>query len=718
MPNMHDDEIVAGAIDQLASIFNASYSKPIGERKDALWLACKLMGDAMGVSVINPINIPLHSTVHNVVMAIAHASQFQVRRVLLKGKWWENDNGPLLVFSQESHNPFALVMNRSGKYQVIEPISGYSRPFEPELAQTLDFYAYSFYRCLPDTELNLKGLLLFTLKGQWREVLRLLLLQTGIGLLGLLIPVATGILLNTAVPLADVSLLQQWIIGLLAITFGMTAFNAAKILSLIRLRYKVNASTQAAIWARLVRLPVTFFRLYTPGDLALRASGIDTIQQELTDSTLQTFLSAIFSLLTLGLMFYYSPLLAGVAVVILLVFLSLMFLNARMQLKYQRPIAQLQGRLANLTLQFLTSISKLRVSHTEGRSFALWAEKFSDKNRLFFKSSLLEIQFNIVAGLLSIIGLLVVYGLVGAGYVKITFGSFIAFNAAFGQFFAATVGFASIFMTWINLIPLYERIKPILTTLPESESAGIDPGEISGKIGLNSINFRYYVDAPLVLEDISLTIHPGEMVALVGPTGSGKSTLFRLLLGFEKPIIGSVVYDDQDLAKLNIRLLREQIGVVLQNGMLFAGTIFENIAGSRPLTLEAAWEAAQQVGLAQDIEAMSMGMHTLISEAGKTLSVGQRQRLMIARALARKPQILFLDEATSALDNPTQAEVMRNLEGLKITRVVAAHRLSTLVNADRIYVIQSGKIVQNGTYEDLMQQPGLFATLAQRQIIS
>ncbi|HVV68927.1 MAG TPA: NHLP bacteriocin export ABC transporter permease/ATPase subunit [Gammaproteobacteria bacterium] len=718
MPNMHDDEIVASAIDQLASIFNASYTKPIGEQKDVLWLACKLIGDAIGVKVVNPDNIPLHTTVHNVVMSVAHASQFQVRRVLLKGHWWENDNGPLLAFSQETHQPFVLIMNHSGKYNIIEPASGYSRPFEAEMAQSLDFYAYSFYRCLPDIALNLKELLVFALKNQWRDIFRLLLLQTCIGLLGLLIPVATGILLNTAVPLADVSLLQQWIIGLVAITLGMVAFNAAKILSMIRLRYKTNASTQAAIWARLVRLPVRFFRAYTPGDLALRASGIDTIQQELTDATLQTFLSGIFSVLTLGLMFYYSPLLAVVAIVMLLIFLSLMFFNARMQLKYQRPIAQLQGRLANLVLQFLTSISKLRVSHSEGRSFALWAEKFSNKNRLFFKSSLLEIQFNIVTGILSIIGLLSVFGLVGAGYVKISFGSFIAFNAAFGQFFAATIGFASILMTWISLIPLYERIKPILTTLPESEVSGLDPGPVTGKIALSSVNFRYYSEGPWVLEDISLAIEPGEMVALVGPTGSGKSTLFRLLLGFETPATGGVFYNDQDLSKLNIRLLREQIGVVLQNGMLFAGTIFENIAGTHPLTMEDAWEVAAQVGLAQDIETMSMGMHTLISEGGKTLSVGQRQRLMIARALARKPQMLFLDEATSALDNPTQAEVMRNLEALKITRIVAAHRLSTLVNADRIFVLQAGKIVQTGSYDALMREPGLFATLAQRQIIS
>jgi len=442
------------------------------------------------------------------------------------------------------------------------------------------------------------------------------------------------------------------------------------------------------------------------------------MQQELNDATLQTFLGGIFSLLTLILMFFYSPLLTLFAVILLILFVVLMVLDAWVQLKYQRPVMYLHGQIATLVFQFISSISKLRVSNSEGRVFALWAEQFTKKTQLTYKETIWGIQFDVANDLLYLLGIIGLYALIGFKVVNLSFGSFIAFNAAFAQFFVATLSFAGILNTWINLIPLYERIKPILTTQPEVEREGIDPGILSGKISLEKIYFRYVMDGPLILENISLQIQPGKMVALVGATGSGKSTLFRMLLGFETPLSGHIYFNDQDLAKLNIRLMRQQIGVVLQNAKLFPGNIFENIAGAHLINLDEAWEAAQQVGLADDIRAMPMGMFTLVSEGGKTLSVGQCQRLMIARAIACKPQILFLDEATSALDNPTQAEIMHNLERLNMTRVIAAHRLSTLIHADCIFVINEGKIVQSGTYTDLLASSGLFATLVQHQLLS
>ncbi len=716
---MNDDKIVADAVVKLASIFEKEEGTetPILNQSDALWVAARRVGQAMGINVIKPTTLPAQGPVRHLLDLIAGASQFRIRRVALTGNWWESDNGPLLVFDSSS-TPLALIMHKPGHYQLVNPATGNVQPLTPELILSLSLEAYSFYRTLPNKTLNKRELLRFALQGQEHDIMRLLLLQSLIGLIGLFVPIATGIILDNAVPNANLSMLSQFIIGLLAATFSITAFSLAQSLTLLRVRFKTNVATQAAIWDRLLRLPVDFFQKFSPGDLTVRAAGIDTIQQELTDATLQTLLSGIFSIFTLALMIYYSLILALGSIALVLIMIGLLVVSSIIQLKYQRPIAQLQGKLAGLTFQFLNSISKIRVSNSESRIFALWAEQFAQKNRLFFQSGIWVIRFALVRTIFSVLALVWLYGMVGSKVVPISFGSFISFNAAFGQFFAATLALAGVITTLINLIPLYERVQPILITLPELEKDGLDPGVLTGHIILKEINFRYQPQTPLVLENISMEINPGEFVALVGATGSGKSTLFRLLLGFETPSSGNIFYDDQNLSKLNIRSVREQLGVVLQNDTLIAGTVFENIVGVQPLSLEDAWKVVSQVGLKNDIEAMPMGLHTIVTEGGKTLSVGQRQRLMIARALVNNPRILLLDEATSALDNPTQVEVMRNLEQLKITRIVAAHRLSTLINADKIYVIKDGQIVQSGTYDSLVAEEGVFAELVNRQLLS
>lgn len=243
-----------------------------------------------------------------------------------------------------------------------------------------------------------------------------------------------------------------------------------------------------------------------------------------------------------------------------------------------------------------------------------------------------------------------------------------------------------------------------------------DPGKLIGKITVDHVTFCYRHDGLVTLDDVSISAEPGEFIALVGASGSGKSTLLRLLLGFETPQAGSVYYDGQDLSGLDVNAVRRQLGVVLQNGQLNSASIFENIAGSAQMTLDEAWEAARMSGFADDITAMPMQMHTVVSEGGSNLSGGQRQRLLIARALALKPRVLFFDEATSALDNKTQAIVSESLDKLQVTRIAIAHRLSTIRNAHRIYVLQAGRVVQQGTFQELAAVEGLFAQLMARQM--
>lgn len=268
----------------------------------------------------------------------------------------------------------------------------------------------------------------------------------------------------------------------------------------------------------------------------------------------------------------------------------------------------------------------------------------------------------------------------------------------------------------INIRPQLERLQPVLACEPEISSDKADMATIKGHIEFANVSFRYRLDGPLVLDSISFHIAAGESVAIVGSSGCGKSTLVRLLLGFEKPEQGEILVDGQDIAEINMTSIRMQLGVVLQNGQLLSGDIFTNIVGTLPLTLDDAWEAAEMVGLAEDIRMMPMGMNTVISEGATNISGGQRQRILIARSLVHKPRVVIMDEATSALDNTTQAIVTASVNQLKATRLIIAHRLSTIREADKILVLDKGKVVEAGTFEQLMDRKGLFAQLAERQM--
>ena len=295
--------------------------------------------------------------------------------------------------------------------------------------------------------------------------------------------------------------------------------------------------------------------------------------------------------------------------------------------------------------------------------------------------------------------------------------AFLSFNAAFGQLAGAVASLAGAATTVVSVVPHLERVRPIVDAEPESARGGVDPGELKGDIEFDNVSFRYAADRPNAVDGVSFRIRQGDYVAFVGPSGCGKSTLYRLLLGFETPDSGSVFLDGHSLTSLDLRQVRRRLGAVLQNGQLVAGSIFENIAGMSPLTGDEAWAALRAAALEDDIRGMPMGLRTVLPEGGTGLSVGQKQRLMIARALARKPRVLLFDEATSALDNGSQAKVQDSLRLLSITRVVIAHRLSTIRDVDRIYVLDAGRIVESGTYEQLIRRDGLFVALARRQLV-
>jgi ATP-binding cassette subfamily C protein len=434
-------------------------------------------------------------------------------------------------------------------------------------------------------------------------------------------------------------------------------------------------------------------------------------------------LGSLSSVFYVVLMFQYHLGMAILAMFLTVVFVGVTTTANLLQLRHQRAMLSLQGKITGLVLQLVGGISKLRVAGAENHAFRIWAKDYATQRRLEFKIGRVQNAVQVFnAGFPMIASMAIFFAVVSfmkgssSGVPVLTTGQFIAFTAAYGAFQGAMMALSGASLSMLAIVPTFERLRPIIVTEAETDDSKSHPGALKGQIEISHVSFRYVEEQPLVLNDVTLTIQPGEFMAFVGGSGCGKSTLMRLMLGFEKPEKGSVYYDSQDLASLDLREVRSQIGVVLQNSSLLPADIFRNIIGTSSLTIEDAWEAAHLAGLAEDIEDMPMGMHTYVSEGGTGLSGGQRQRLMIARALVRKPRILFFDEATSALDNRAQAQVTESMERLQATRIVIAHRLSTIINADRICYLDGGKIAEIGSYEELMKIDGLFAQLAKRQM--
>jgi NHLM bacteriocin system ABC transporter ATP-binding protein len=588
------------------------------------------------------------------------------------------------------------------------------------VAATIEPLAWCLYRPLPSRPLRAMDLVRFGLHGSERDLGMVVATGVAAGLLALSLPVVTGVVFDTVIPGADRS--QLLVVTLLLVVAAVSGalFQLVQSFAMQRVESRMDASLQAAVWDRLLALPVPFFRGYSAGDLAMRSLGISEMRRMLTGSLLSTALAGLFSVFSFALLFYYSWQLALLATAVTLVMGLVTTWLGWLDVRYQREVSAASGRLSGMLLQFVNGISKLRVSASENRAFAAWADEFSARRRVSRQARLVNVALTVFTTVTPLAATALVFWatarLLETGS-SLTTGAFLAFNAAFAQFQMAALGLGNAAVTLVGAVPLYERARPILEAVPETDRAKGDPGELSGEIEVAHVSFRYRPDTPLVLRDLSLTIPAGAFVAIVGASGSGKSTLFRMLMGFERPESGAIYFDQQDQSHLNVEALRSQIGVVLQSGRLMTDTLFRNIVGTSNLTMEDAWAAAAMAGLEADVRAMPMGMHTVLSEGGGGLSGGQRQRVMIARAIVRRPRILLFDEATSALDNETQAIVTRSLASLQATRVVIAHRLSTIAQADHVYVMDKGALVQDGTYAELMRRDGPFAELARRQTV-
>lgn len=715
------------AMSRLVDILRIGHGKPAETDIDnALFKACWTVGNSLGVTIKPHPDFKKGLKLQNPLRGILEASRIRMRNIILKDNWWEKDiGGPVLAYIEEKKRPVAILPTDSGKYKMYDPAEESETLVTPQIALSLSGIAHSFYRSFPDKKLTGMDLLKFGLHGLKRDIKMVLIMGIAAGLLSMITPIATGKIFETIIPGAERGQLFQLSMALIVFAFATAMFQITRAVAMLRVEGKMDASVQAAVWDRLLSLPVPFFRNYSTGDLAQRAMGINIIRQALSGVVVQSILGLLAASFSVGLLFYYSIKMAFVALGLILIALTVTSTLGYFKVRHQRELARIQGKISGMVFQFITGINKIRIASAESRVFNLWAKEFSEQKKVRFKAESLANHLAVFNSAFPVIATITIFfaltyftkkALEAGDPPILSIGDFLAFNAAFTSFLMAMLGMSEALISALNIIPIYERSKPIFETLPEVDITKSDPGKLSGTIETDQIYFKYEKDGPLILEDLSLNIKSGEYVALVGSSGCGKSTLFRLLLGFETPLSGTIYYDGQDLAKLDVRSVRRQLGVVLQNGTIMAGDLFTNIIGSLPLTLDDAWEAARMAGLDKDINEMPMGMHTVLGEGGGTLSGGQRQRLLIARAIVHKPRIIYFDEATSALDNKTQAIVSKSLDNLKVTRVVIAHRLSTIINADTIFVFDRGKIVQRGNYKELIEQEGLFAELAKRQI--
>jgi NHLM bacteriocin system ABC transporter ATP-binding protein len=678
--------------------------------------ALQLVGEAGGMEIEPPPRGAVGATV-DPVDAIARASGVRARKVLFEGAWWKVDVGPVLAWLKADDTPVAVLPRKPNGYEIVDPTDGTRTPIDEESAKTLSGDGYMLYRSLPAHPLTGRDVLRFMLRPLWPDLRRLSLFALLAAGLSLLTPIVTKEIFSHAVPELQRSNLVWLTMLLVLFAIATFTFALAQQIAFLRLQGRGSTDVQAAFWDRLLDLPLPFFRQHSAASLAMNVMGVEQIRLLATSVVVTAVLAIPIGVANLVLAFVLNFRLGLFGAIALLIVAIVMGLLIRYQVPRQRLVQDASNDLFGISLSLVDAVGKLRVADASRRGFAEWGSRFTNLKRRFYEAQLGFAGVTAFTATAPALGtLLIIVGGATLAHGSLSGATFLAFNTAFIQALTAITGLTVVATFMAQAVPLWENTQPILLSERETDVIKSDPGELRGHIEMNHVNFRYADDGPLVLDDVSFTAEPGEFVAFVGPSGAGKSSVMRILLGFELPEVGTVRYDGKDLDSLDPRALRRQMGVVTQSARLMAGDIFTNIVGARPLSVEDAWEAAEIAGVKADIEALPMGMHTHVSEGAGTFSGGQRQRLLIARAVVGRPRILLFDEATSALDNKTQAAVSEAIERLRATRIVIAHRLSTVRAADKIVVLQAGKIVQQGRYDELIELDGPFRRLALRQL--
>ena len=631
------------------------------------------------------------------------------RKVSLTKGWFKDAFGPMLAFYKDDHKPVALIPGTTYGYCFAK--DGKSIHVDSHNEEIFEEEAYCFYRPLPLKKISTLDLIKYCFETRTVfDNVYILVLMGITTLVGLLTPKLTNFLMSNVVEDKRIDLLITTLIFMLCVTISSSIFTMAQNIYNDRINTKMNVNVQAATMMRVLSLPASFFKEYSSGELNQRVSYVSGLASTLMNAIFSTGLTSLFSLAYITSIFDYAPTLVIPSLIVIISTLACSLISTLIITKRSLEQMKLASKESGMSYSMITGIQKIRLAGAEKRAFARWANLYAKEAWLEYKPQ----YVTIISTAISLLGTIVMYYM--AVKANISVADYYSFNTAYGMVSGAFGSLVTIVITVANIKPTLEMAKPILDAEPEVAEGKQVLTRLQGGIELNNVSFRYSDNMPLIVDQMNLKIKPGQYVAIVGKTGCGKSTIIRLLLGFEKPQRGAIYYDGYDIQSVDLKSLRRKIGTVMQEGKLFQGDVFSNVAISAPnLTLDEAWEACEIAGIAEDIRRMPMGMNTLISEGAGGISGGQRQRLVIARAIAAKPRILIFDEATSALDNVTQKNISEALDKLKCTRIVIAHRLSTIKHCDRILYLEGGKIIEDGTYEELIKLNGKFAELVERQ---
>ena len=662
--------------------------------------------------------VPATQKVNDLIDYLVRPLGIMRRRVLLEDKWWKDGDGPLLAVEKETGRMAALIPGRFSGYRFFDPRTGGYVRVNSSNKDRFEDNAVCFYRPLPGKAMSGRELITFLLRhttaGDVVMILAAILLTT---VVGVITPLITQIIFAQVIPSGKYVLLASAVTLLATAAVGTYLFTSVKTAVMSRIMNRMDTLLQNAVIGRMLGLPVKFFSDKSAGGLSQSVGALTMLPTILTEVFFGTGIMVAMSLLYIIQIAVMAPALSIPAFLIFVLEIALIAVCMKQKSRLIRTQLKADQASQGLVFALFSGIQKIKLSGSENRAFAKWANLYHDKASASYKCVFPSFMQNELVVGIQMLGLMLAY--VSAFSANISVAKFAAFTSAFGLVMAALMQLSACTDVVAYLQPVLEMGEPILAAVPEVSEEKKIVDKISGSVELNNVTFRYEEDGPNIVDGLNLEIAPGEYVAIVGKSGCGKSTLMRLMLGFEDPVEGSIYYGKQDLSTMDLASFRRNVGTVLQSGKLFLGDIFSNITISAPwLTMDDAWEAARMAGMADSIEDMPMGMHTIISEGGGGISGGQRQRLMIARAIAPKPRILMFDEATSALDNVTQKIVADSLATLKCTRIVIAHRLSTIKDCDRIIVLDSGKIVEDGTYDELIAKKGFFADLVSRQQVN
>ena len=693
---------------------NLSYNS---ETESSLYNAMSVLCDYMNLKICSYRTLVASRGNDFTPLDIARASHFVMRKITLSKTWYKESGRAFLTFEKDTGKPILCIPKKAGVYVLYDVEKKVEKLVEEEEARGLEQEAYVAYQHLPKESLTLKDVLLYGVKRMdTRDIFDFFAMYIIATLIGLLMPIINKELYDHLIPLGKMSAIYQVGLVIFSCMIGNIFFSLVQNLASFRAIKNMEYSVVASTYDRIFRLPQKFIDQFGTTELISRVNSVSNTFSATVISGTTAVVGFILSFIYVGKMFKESKTLSWRGLIMALITALVMYSFGRLRVSRERQQLEASTKANGKLYHFISGILKIKVSGIENRSLYEFQKSNVESLHYTMRSTKISNIGTVFSSIMAVFYTGFIYYTIIKKREALTIGEYTAFNSAYGMFTSSVTQLVQFFLTLATLVPVMERIKPIFEEATEHNDFMSDIGKLSGRIEVNNLDFAYEGDDNLVLRDISFEVEPGEFIGIVGLSGCGKSTLLKCLLGFETPTKGNIFYDSKDIDTLDKIEMRRQMGVVLQDGQMVVGNIYTNVTLSAPnMTPNEALQLLEEVDFADEVNKMPMGIFTSISEGGGTVSGGQQQRILLARALANNPSILYLDEATSALDNVTQAQVCENLKNRNITRVMIAHRLSTVKTCDRIFVMDEGKIVETGNFEELMNKKGLFYELAKRQ---